>query len=1337
MPIVVFGLLFQLISCVPVSEPGTMPLNEESFKISSTISNHNVKAFSEDSFGHIWIGTDRGLNRYNGKEYYQYFRTEQENSLSNSTITNFFRDSRGREWIVNYGGACFYDSNDTFRRAKMNVEIKGSSDIVETEAGSIYIVTHLPQLLEYDEEKSEFNPVLQDVMLPSCLALYPSFDNCIWYVAQDEILHIDMSDNTVISRIPYPDSFNVKDAVMNDNGHILLYSSSAALCFNKSEQIFHSAPEWFRNIKDRVNEIDMIYIGSKINLVVTDAGTWFYDRNSGHLFHESDNGSPYIMPRVKPSTVFIDSRDNLWVGTSGKGYFMIPASGHLFNQNMAQISNFEGKNISVVDRDKNDGLWVIAEGKLCYSAKDGQYFETSLSDLELNPENNVYMTCNRSTNSVWIAAGNDLIRMKHDIQGGLRIIERLKMQSGKVRLLECSDSGIIYLMLRNGEFYTLHEDGQGGAECHLLSSFNERVYGLIYDILPMKDGQIALSMFRSPITILDPVTGSRKDLDYRKYIGEKFHLVTLLEDVKERIWFGTRDFGLYYMESDSCIQVSGLNTQAISSIEQDRAGNIWISNGNGISRYNMRREELINFTSENGFGDNQFNRNCSCVLSDGVVVFGGSNGLVSCHSIDIDTDKKYNIVFQNLKINNEYVYPGYGGNMDSVIFHKPQIRLRYDQNNVSISFALLDYRPYHTVNYRFKLEGQDEKWTEIGSDNMIYFSHLRPGRYTLKVDALTLDYDSVRGSEIDIIVFNPWWSSLVAKIIYMIVIITAVLLIIRQVRIRIISDVELEQAKKNYEQEKILHKMSYNLFGNIAHDLRSPLTMLAGPVSQFASDPQRSERDSHLIATMQMSIDRMNRLVNQILDFNKMDSGVLKLKLVRNYRMNDKMRDLVRVSLVYAEYRNVKMTVSGLEKEYIMSLDPDKFDSIVSNLVSNALKFVKTDEGKVNIEVYESSFAEIASRTAVRDADKSDEYICISIENNSLPISPSDMEKVFDRFYQIKRHGENQRRVGSGIGLSFAKALAELHHGYLWAENIANDEGVRFVLALPLTESVYRIEEYGDDESYDEEKSKLQISVKADNASVRPSETIMIVDDDIDIANYLSLLLESKYNVTICYDAEKALSMIRQGKVPDLILSDIMMPGIDGIELCSRIKSNASTCRIPIILITAKTDTDSKVEGLEYGADAYITKPFEPSFLMAQIASLLKNRILARGKDYELADILNVDISQISEADRAFIKKLIEVVKSSVSEPELDVIYLSKEMNISRSKLFYKIKDIFGISPNELLKRYKMEVAARLLNEGKYNVSEVAYRVGFSSLSYFSKAFKQQFGKLPKEVKGS
>lgn len=1336
--LLMFGLLV-VFSCSEAVSDGVTPLNDESFKISPTLSNYNVTAFSEDSFGHIWIGTDRGLNRYNGKEYYQYFRSEQSNSIGNSTIRKFFTDSKGRHWNINYGGACYYDSNDTFQRTIMNVEMKGSKDLVETESGSLVIVTHVPQLLKYKEEKFEFNPLpLKD--LPSNIALYSSCNDCVWYVGSREILHIDISESRIIQRLAYPDGFIAGASVLNDNGHILLYSQSASLCFNTQEQVFHASPEWLHDICDKVDELELIYIGKKMNVVVTDRGTWFFDRNSGHLFHETDPGSPYRMPQIEPSVVYIDSRDNLWVGSSEKGYAMIPASGLLFNHNHKQISFFKGKNVTALDCDSEDGLWAIADGNLCYSSRNGEGLEVEMSTLGLESDYNIYLSCNRNSNSTWLASGRDMICLKFSSESDLVVKERIAIHEGSVQRMEFSDrGGSLWVLSGNGTLYQLEEKEAGGSSLRKITEV-EKSYGMIYDIHPLKNGKLALTMFKSPIVLLDPATGEVDQIDYRRHIGEKFHLIKLTEDIKGRIWFGTRDFGLYYMEGDECVQVNGINSQAISSIEQDRLGNIWVSTSNDISRYNIQKNEIINFTSDDGLGDHQFNRGCSCVMSDGVPVYGGSNGVVSCHNIEIDTDKKFDIVFQNLKVNNEYVYPHPDGVIDSVIFNNPQIKLRYDQNNISISFALLDYRPYHTANYRFKLEGQDETWTEIGNDNIIYFSHLSPGKYKLRVDASTLDKDSVNGAELDIRVFNPWWSSTLSKIIYLalLVVFAAGALILIKNRVR--SSLELDQARKNYEQEKMLHKMSHNLFGNTAHDFRSPLTMIAGPVAQFASDPHRSERDRHLISTMQIGIDRMNRLVNQILDFNKMDSGALKLKLRRNYDLTAKLKEIIEVSLEYAEYRNVKMNISGLDEKHLISLDPDKFDSMVSNLVSNALKFVKADEGRIDIEVYEVEAAELALRTVIRDDDAVERFICIDVENNGLPISPEDMGKVFDRYYQIKRHGENIRRVGSGIGLSFTKALAELHHGYLWTENMEDEEGVRFTLALPIDETVYTAEEY-DDVDVEDTKSEgthpVHEYTKADTSSSDPVETVMVVDDDIDIANYLSLMLESKYKVVCCYDAEKALGLIKGGTLPDIILSDIMMPGIDGIELCSRIKSKASTCRIPVILITAKTDLDSKVEGLEYGADAYITKPFEPSLLLAQISSLLKNRLLSKGSEYELPDILNVDVSQMTESDRVFVKRLVEVMKGSLSDPNFDITFICSELKISRSKMFYKIKDLFGISPNELVKRYKMEVALKMLTEGKYNVSEVAYRVGFSSLSYFSKAFKQQYGKLPKDVKGS
>lgn len=717
------------------------------------------------------------------------------------------------------------------------------------------------------------------------------------------------------------------------------------------------------------------------------------------------------------------------------------------------------------------------------------------------------------------------------------------------------------------------------------------------------------------------------------------------------------------------------------------------------------------------------------------MVFGGQHGITTCHPVPLTPPAgDIPIVFESLRVNNEPVYPERGGILSDLMWNRPSVRLNYDQNNLAVSFALLDYRAHSRPVSRFKLDGHDRDWTQIGDATTVYFSHLSPGKYTLRVDAEEFGGDDIVESRLPIRIRPPFWFSFAAKLFYLLafIVLSATLVWLNQRKLR--YEMRLEQAEREKVHEQEVNRMNLNFFGNMAHEFRSPLTLLEGPMSQLEDSQSLTGQELRLLAVMKASVRRMHRLVNQIIDYNKLDTGGLSLHVVRDFDLTSYLRHFSEVNEIAAKAQNVTVIPEGLDSPVRLPVDEEILESILTNISSNAFKFVRQEDGVIRVRVRTVPSGEVLPHLEP-DSRKAENYVTIAVENNGLPIDPAELEHVFDRYYQLRQHGRNIKRVGSGIGLSFARTLAQLHHGCLWAENLPDDTGVRFTLALPADDTVYKEDEIQEGASpVWDEMPKIKVEVPEQEGVPLNRAKVMVIDDDVDIANYVGMLLQEDYAVTVCYNAGQALELLQSSKIPDIILSDVMMPGVDGIQLCKMIKSNSLTRGIPFILITAKTETDFQVEGLDSGADAYITKPFEPSFLRAQIRSLLKNRVLASGEISNLAELLQLDLVSMGEGDRQFVSEIGSLLQHELSNPEFDVSELARRMNMSRSKLFYRIKEATGMSPVDLMRKYRMEVAAQMLRDGKGNVSEVAYAVGISSLSYFSKSFKQQFGILPKDV---
>lgn len=651
----------------------------------------------------------------------------------------------------------------------------------------------------------------------------------------------------------------------------------------------------------------------------------------------------------------------------------------------------------------------------------------------------------------------------------------------------------------------------------------------------------------------------------------------------------------------------------------------------------------------------------------------------------------------------------------------PDINLKYDQNGFSISFAALDYSESERLHHYYKLDGFDQYWINAHNNKEAYYANLPAGTYTFRVRITQNDQSTIVGENaIRVIVHPAPWATWWAYTFYLIAGITILAFFIRAMwRIRAEKQAVLraEQAKA---QEQFINKMNMSFFANISHEFRTPLTMISGPISLLYSSSDITGENKNLRRIVQRSVNRMLRLVNQMLDFNKLENDTLKLK-VRPTEIVVFLKELTDIFRVNAESKSITMITNGLEGSFIAWIDEDKIDKIFTNLMSNALKYTPAG-GRINV-----NFDIVSGEDAVQ---------AVKIEVINTGQIPDDkLEKIFERYYQISDEHGGIYNWGTGIGLYYARSLARLHHGSLTASNLKDDNKVMFTLIVPVGQSAYSEAERSHEQVNQLEAFPLEenpLPVKPDPDLDKEKKTIMVVDDDSEVAYYLELLLGSDYQVVCRFNAESALEAITES-VPDLILSDVVMPGKDGYWLCREIKESLQLCHIPVILVTAKTTIENQVEGLNVGVDAYVTKPFEPHYLMALIKSLLNNREKTRSLLSRSTQTDKMDENVLSPQDNMFMTELYHLMESELSNPELDVTRMTQLLKISRTKFYYKVKGLTGENPSVFFKTYKLNRAVELLKEGKYTISEIADMTGFNTLSHFSKSFKQQFGIPPSE----
>lgn len=632
------------------------------------------------------------------------------------------------------------------------------------------------------------------------------------------------------------------------------------------------------------------------------------------------------------------------------------------------------------------------------------------------------------------------------------------------------------------------------------------------------------------------------------------------------------------------------------------------------------------------------------------------------------------------------------------------------------------------------MEGFDKYWIDAHNNREVYYANLPAGSYTFKVKVTNNNRSIVETeSSIRVIIRPAPWLSWWAWCIY---ILLAVVVTGFIVRLRHRIKLEKEAARRSElekEQEQRVNKMNMSFFANVSHEFRTPLTMIAGPVAQLCDSPGLSKENKQILTIVQRSISRMFRLVNQLMDFNKLENDTLRLS-VRRTDIISTLQQSLDIYRMNAAEKGISLNTHGLEDTFLMMLDVDKLEKIIANLMSNALKFTGKG-GKIDVSL-DVVGAEDARKTAnLPEVPAGTQYVKVTVADTGNGIPEEQLEKIFLRYYQLDNQMQGSYSWGTGIGLYYARSLARLHHGNLVASNKTEGTGAVFTLLLPVGDAAYTDDERS---ALDEEQPKIYAAASntgtenSDETDEADKPTVLVVDDDSEVVHYLRTLLSPYYHVICRFDAESAYKTMGEEE-PDLVLSDVAMPGETGYELCRRVKDDMQLCHIPVILLTAMATVENQVEGLDTGADAYVTKPFEPTYLLALIKSQLKNREKVRSLLNRSTQTDKISPDILSPQDKEFMTELYRLMESELSNPELDVARMTELMKISRTKFYYKVKGLTGQNPSVFFKTYKLNRAAEFLREGKYSVSEIADMTGFSTLSHFSTSFKKQFGAAPSE----
>ena len=838
------------------------------------------------------------------------------------------------------------------------------------------------------------------------------------------------------------------------------------------------------------------------------------------------------------------------------------------------------------------------------------------------------------------------------------------------------------------------------------------VHGIIRD----KNGKLWVGTFGKGVVVFDE--DDKKLYNFTTDHSFPSNAVNyMMEDSRKRILVATREGIIIFKDvSQPNVFVSfgakeGLENTQVRAIQEDHDGYIWISTNGGISRLDEKNKRFYNYNYHDGIPMGDFMDGSTCITPDGTLFFGSQNGACYFNPRELSSPREVSPV----TITQFFIYNKQTESRDTrlpVPISNRIVELPYNQNTFNISFNVLDYTQSSQVEFSYMLEGLENAWYSTQGDNQVTFRNIPHGNYVFKVKTRFRNQEwNENAAQLTVVIAPPLWLTWYAKLGYVILFIFALYALLRFYKRKLDLESSLEVERKQSLNKQELNEERLRFYTNITHELRTPLTLILGPLEDLLSDATLSPKHANKISIIHDSATRLLNLINRILEFRKTETQNRKLSVAKG----DLGQLVQEVGLRYKELNpnnKVNYHIHIETEDTEIFYDADMITIILDNLMSNAAKY--TSEGDITLSL----------RSVEENQIK---YTEISVCDTGHGIDAEALPHIFDRYYQAK---SKYQASGSGIGLALVKGLSELHEGILKVES-AVDTGTTFTLRL-LTENTYPNAIHA---QHDMEKKPMD----AEETTITDTPTenhpiVLVVEDNADIREYIRSSFTDIYEVITAKDGKEGWELA-QARIPNIIVSDIMMPVMDGIELCKRIKEDMRTSHIPVILLTAKDSLQDKEEGYASGADSYLTKPFSAKLLHSRINNLLETRkkiasLLALADTQPKQESA---VSSLNKLDNEFLQKITQIIEENLEMEKMDIAFIADKMCMSHSTLYRKIKGLTDMSANEFIRKVKMRKGVELLMSGQYTISEIAYMIGFSSVAYFRQCFKDEYGMSPSD----
>ncbi len=1330
-----------ILICIFTYCAGLYSFNVKKLTAENGLSNNNVISISQDREGFMWICTKDGLNRFDGNKF-QIFRHSEDNpnSICSNVLNYVFPDPNDDVvWIASEknGLDAYNYRTHKFTHYRHNTNDSGSlssdgiTHITADNAGNIWLATYSTGI-EMIERKTGKITHFNQTNIKGLVSDYN------WYIIHNNagLLYVGhVVDGMSIVNLKKRTAVNFRNipgnpASLCDNTVTCLFEDSRKRIWVGTRNglaLFNPETLQFINFRNKFGVAGSIsgnfiksfvetpehklWIGTEGNgISILDLNTLNDEINPEKVFfeHIGESNTDDGLSGGSVQSLFRDSYGNFWAGGFISGVNFISNRKEIFQKInylpfAGNYNSLDHTSVVGLCTDENDKIWIanVFGGVALYDRENKIKSVRNISGSQMPLH--ARSVCMDKQNNLWIGTTD----------GKLYRLNKKSQQLSNIPLTPVSNTSLFYLFCDSKNRIWIGTDGG----IYIFDIVTSQIRHYSTDNSELNDNNIRTFCEDNKGNFwVGSLIGALQVFDENfkliNDIGRNFDFYAVnhvYRDSKNRMWIATQNDLFMFTSADAKVykrygKNDGFAENNFSAIAEGKnSDEFWVSSINGISKINIDKNKVLNYFISDGIATGDFEKSTVAKTKTGDIYFGGQHGVTffNQHSTDgdiaflkpqitslmvVDKSKEFITDFHNIPFQDE-------------------TELNHTQNSIQINFNVLDYSLNNKVEFMYQMSGLDDSWYFIGKEKQLTFRNLRHGKYVFSLKARIQNKDwTDQETKITIIIHPPFWLTWWAKLIYFALAILLIISIVRFYKNRLKLENSLILEKRNHEQEQALNEEKMRFFTNIAHELRTPMTLIIGPLEDIVADKSLDQKLSKKLNSIHRVANRLLDLVNQILEFRKTETNnrILKVKKA------NLISHIYEIGLRYKELylkKNIDFRILLPQNAIEMYFDQEIISLILDNLLTNAFKY--TNEGKIELNVRETVESNV-------------EYVEVSVRDTGVGISEEDLQKVFHRYYQAKNR-PNQV-TGTGIGLSLVKNLVDLHEAEISVKSEIK-KGTTFTVKF-LRNNSYP------DAIHLENTDKIADDYHEPETDQKP--LVLVVEDNEDIVEYICDCLEESYDLLTAINGKAGYDLACE-KTPDIIISDIMMPVMDGMEFCRNIKQNILTSHIPVILLTAKTSVQDKADGYDAGADSYMTKPFSGNLLKSRVKNLMQTRPKLNEAATAFKNKKQLLHDSASQLDKDFIEKVTNIIETHIELEDLSVSQIASMMNMSHSSLYRKIKALTDLTTNEFIRKVRMKLAEQLLLTGKYTINEIMYRVGMNSAGHFRQSFKDEFGVTPTE----